>query len=147
MTNFLKKMSFTETLSLKVSADFLAMVRMEAAERGLSVSDFIRERLGVAALTKVAHSSDRTPLGSVSVGKAKSRPFRPQHLGMPNGSDPVIVCMLASVANGLREVASALGSDDSLAPVASADRWLAVMLEIEGRLSTLISHEDRKNAH
>lgn len=147
MTKFSKKVSFTETLSLKVTADFLEMVRAEAAERGLGLSDLLREKLGVTASTKVSQSNDQSLRASPGVGKVMRRPVRPQHLGTPSGSDPVIVCMLASVANGLRDVARALGSDTSQVTASSAERWLAVILEIEGRLSTLVAREDNKNAH
>ena len=140
-------MNFTKTLSLKVTPDFLALVRIEAAECGLDLSDFLRQRLGLAILKKSRHSNDKTLLSSLNVGQITNTPKRPQHLKPPNGSDPKVICMLACIANSLRDVASSLCSEAEQVSMPSGECWLAVMHEIEGHLATLISREDDKNAH
>ncbi len=147
MTGHKKKLSLTATLSVKVTPDFHFQVCSEAARRGLEMSDLLREMIGFACAPQVVASSGRFPSSTSVACATKSKPRRPRLVGPPSGSDPVVICMLASVANGLREVASALGSQALPAPVMNVERWLAVMLEMEGRLANLIEIEDGKNAY
>jgi len=136
---------YSSNLSVKVTPDFAAKLRQTAAQRGLEISVVLRHMLG-AQTVPGSGSSPRQSTKSTSV-KLKRRARRRKQLAAPRGSDPVVVRLLASVANGLRHTAESIGRNDALVATADVANWLLVLQTMDDRLAQLIEHEERKNAH
>lgn len=138
---------FVANLSVKVTPEFEAQVRAEAAQRKVNISVVLRERLGIETLPDTETSP--RPLQAVNPPtlKAVRRRRRPTHLASVGGSDPVVVRLLASVANGLGQTAQAIADHGATADAAAAANWLGALQSMDARLAHLIEHEERKNAH
>lgn len=147
MTSNQQKLSLTATLSVKVTPEFQLQVRNEADARSLHISDLLREKVGFTSAPQVPLNAVGSPSATSDAWQAKNKPTRPRLVAPPNGSDPVVVCLLASVANGLNQVAKGISRENaSSARVADAQQWLDIMGAMDERLATLIAREDSKNA-
>ena len=147
MMDYKQKLSLTATLSVKVTPEFQLQLRSEADARGLHISDLLREKVGFSAAPQVPLNAVRSHSATLDACQAKSKPTRPRLLALPSGSDPVVVCLLASVANGLSQVANGISAGSSSVRVANGQQLLDVMRAMEARLAILITREDGKNAH
>ena len=140
-----KATSHTVTLSVKVPPDFEAQLSDAAAQRGVKISVVLRELLGVQAQPETS-SIPRQPAESESIER-KHRDRRPMCLAAPSGSDPVVVRLLASVANGLCQTADAITANASRFDADDAAHLLGVLQAINARLVYLNEYEVRKNAY
>lgn len=148
MIEYKQKLSLTATLSLKVTREFQLQLRIEADARRLHMSDLLREKVGFTMAPQAPRDAVRSSSATSDACEAKSKPTRLRLVAPPSGSDPVVVCLLASVANGLNQVAKGISRENtSSACVTDAQQWLDVMRAMEDRLATLIAREDGKNAH
>lgn len=139
--------NYTSTLSVKVTPDFETQVRDAAAQRKVDISVVLRERLGLQTEPATEISSAPRHSTTPAAGKPKSRSRRPMRFAAPGGSDPVVVRLLASVANGLRQTAEAIAGNGAMVAAADVVNCLAALRTMEARLAQLIEHEERKNAH
>jgi hypothetical protein len=147
MMDYKQKLSLTATLSVKVTPEFQLQVRSEADARGLHISDLLREKVGFTSVPQAPLYAVGSPSATSDACQAKNKPTRPRLVAPPSGSDPVVVCLLASVANGLNQVAKGISRENSSsARVADAQQWLDIMRAMDERLATLIAREDGKNA-
>ena len=139
--------SYTSTLSVKVPLDFEAQLRAAAAQRGEHISVVLREMLGIQTLPVQGLGSSPQQSTKAASSKPKHRNRRPKRLAAPSGSDPVVVHLLVSVANGLRQTAEAIAGNHKMVVSADVANLLVVLQTMDDRLVQLMEHEDRKNAH
>ena len=139
--------SYTSTLSVKVPLEFEAQLRAAAAERGEDISAVLREMLGIRTLPAQVLGSSPRQSNKLASGKLKHRIRRPKRLAAPSGSDPVVVHLLASVANGLLQTAEAIAGNHKMVAPADVANLLFVLQTMDDRLGQLMEHEDRKSAH
>lgn len=137
----------TSNLSLKVPPEFAARIREAADCRGVQVSVILRERLGLLPAPSVLPAAGTSPTTVSAPVRPPSRPQRPQNLAPPSGSDPVVVRLLASVANGLTQIAKAVQTTHVQLSDNRSIEMLGMLEAMSARLDTLINHEDRKGAH
>jgi len=139
--------SLKVNLSVKVTPELAANVRAAAAQRKVHISVVLRERLGLQTLPNAETSSDPSYPTNPAAASPKCKNQRPMRLAAPGGSDPVVVRLLASVANGLRQTADAIAANGAMVAAADVANWLAALQSMDARLAQLIEHEERKNAH
>ena len=140
-----KATSYSATLSVKVPQAFEAQLRDAAALRGVEISVVLRELLGVQAQPESSYTPRKT--SESATNERKHKVHRPMRLAAPAGSDPVVVRLLASVANGLRQTADAIAGNDAMVADVDVAQLLGALQSMAARLAFLNEYEAHKNAH